>query len=125
MKKQIREIRIIDLFGYFLLPMLLITGIWLAFGLFLASKESPINVISLIAAIILTYVLLKYFLIGAVLMYKAFAPLEMRNQCRFEPTCSTYMIMVLKRYGAIIGLIKGIRRIVRCRPPNGGIDYPY
>ena len=125
MKKQIREIRIIDLFGYFLLPMLLITGIWLAFGLFLASKESPINVISLIAAIILTYVLLKYFLIGAVLMYKAFAPLEMRNQCRFEPTCSTYMIMVLKRYGAILGLIKGIRRIIRCRPPNGGIDYPY
>ena len=125
MKKQIREIRIIDLFGYFLLPMLLITGIWLAFGLFLASKESPINVISLIAAIILTYVLLKYFLVGAVLMYKAFAPLEMRNQCRFEPTCSTYMIMVLKRYGAILGLIKGIRRIIRCRPPNGGIDYPY
>ena len=125
MKKQIREIRIIDLFGYFLLPMLLITGIWLAFGLFLASRQSPINVISLIAAIILTYVLLKYFLIGAVLMYKAFAPLEMRNQCRFEPTCSTYMIMVLKRYGAILGLIKGIRRIIRCRPPNGGIDYPY
>ena len=124
MKKQIREIRIIDLFKYFLVPMLLIAGIWLVFGLVLADTEAPINVISLISAILLTYILLKYFLIGAVLMYKAFAPLEMRNQCRFEPTCSTYMIMALKKYGAIIGLIKGIRRIVRCRPPNGGIDYP-
>lgn len=124
MKKQIREIRIIDLFKYFLLPMILISGIWLVFGLVLSDKDSPINVISLVAAILLTYVLLKYFLIGAVLMYKAFAPLEMRNQCRFEPTCSTYMIMALKKYGAIIGLTKGILRIIRCRPPNGGIDYP-
>lgn len=124
MKKQIREIRIIDLFKYFLLPMLLISGIWLIFGLVLLDTDAPINVISLISAIILSYILLKYFLIGTVLMYKAFAPMEMRSQCRFEPTCSTYMIMALKKYGAIIGLIKGICRIVRCRPPNGGIDYP-
>ena len=124
MKKQIREIRIIDLFTYFLFPMLLIAGIWIFFGLFLVRTEAPINVISLIAAIALSYILLKYFLIGAVLMYKAFAPLSMRDQCRFEPSCSTYMVMALKKYGAIIGLIKGIRRIIRCRPPNGGIDYP-
>ncbi len=124
MRKQIREIRIIDLFKYFLLPIAIALGIWLLFGLVLVKKEAPINIISLIAAIILSYILLKYFLIGAVLMYKAFAPLSMRDQCRFTPTCSTYMIMALKKYGAIIGLIKGILRIIRCRPPNGGIDYP-
>ena len=124
MKKQIREIRIIDLILYFLLPQLLIAAIWLVYGFFLSDKGKTVMAVSLTFAIILTYILAKYFLIGAVLMYKAFAPLEMRRQCRFEPTCSTYMIMALRKYGLIIGLIKGICRIVRCRPPNGGIDYP-
>lgn len=124
MKKQIREIRIIDLILYFLLPQLLIAAIWLVYGFFLSDEGKTVMAVSLTLAIILTYILSKYFLIGAVLMYKAFAPLEMRRQCRFEPTCSTYMIMALRKYGLIIGLIKGICRIVRCRPPNGGIDYP-
>ena len=124
MKKQIREIRIIDLILYFLLPQLLIAAIWLVYGFFLSDKGKTVMAVSLTLAIILTYILAKYFLIGAVLMYKAFAPLEMRRQCRFEPTCSTYMIMALRKYGLIIGLIKGICRIVRCRPPNSGIDYP-
>ena len=124
MKKQIREIRIIDLILYFLLPQLLIAAIWLVYGFFLSDEGKTVMAVSLTFAIILTYILAKYFLIGAVLMYKAFAPLEMRRQCRFEPTCSTYMIMALRKYGLIIGLIKGICRIVRCRPPNSGIDYP-
>jgi len=59
-----------------------------------------------------------------VLVYKAFAPIDVRRQCRFTPTCSTYMIMAVKKYGIIIGIIKGIRRILRCKPPNGGVDYP-
>lgn len=124
MRKQIREIRIVDLIGYFLIPPMIICGVWLIFGLFLADRGKTVMAISLTVAIILTYFLFNRFLIGAVLMYKAFAPLEMRHQCRFEPTCSTYMIMVLRKYGPIIGLIKGICRIIRCRPPNGGIDYP-
>ena len=57
-------------------------------------------------------------------MYKAFAPMEMRDRCRFVPTCSTYMIMAIKKYGIIRGVIKGIKRIRRCVPPNGGVDYP-
>ena len=124
MRKQIREIRIIDLITYFLLPQILICGIWTVYALFLCDKGKTVMIASLIAAIILTYILTNFFFIGAVLMYKAFAPMEMRMQCRFEPTCSTYMIIALKKYGPIIGLIKGICRIVRCRPPNGGIDYP-
>ena len=71
-----------------------------------------------------TYLLLHRFAIGVVLFYKAFAPLEVRQQCRFIPTCSTYMILAIKKYGLIIGVIKGIRRLFRCKPPNGGVDYP-
>ena len=124
MRRQIREIRIIDLIVYFLLPQPIACGIWLVFAFFFSDKGKTVMSVSLAVAILLSYILLKYFLIGAVLMYKAFAPLEMRRQCRFEPTCSTYMVIALKKYGPIIGLVKGICRIARCHPPNGGIDYP-
>ena len=124
MKKQIREIKISDLFKYFLVPSLIIAAIWISFGLFVSKEMKALFPILLSASILLTYLLAKYALIGLVLLYKAFAPLSMREQCRFEPTCSTYMIMALKKYGAIIGLIKGICRIARCHPPNGGVDYP-
>lgn len=124
MKKQIREIRIIDLIKYFLIPSLLIVAIWVLFGIFVSKEAKALFWILLSVLVILTYFLAKYALIGLVLIYKAFAPLSMRDQCRFEPTCSTYMIMALKKYGALIGLIKGICRIVRCHPPNGGVDYP-
>ena len=124
MKGQIREIRIVDLFKYFLLPLLLLCAIWLLFGLFFTGKGLLILLISLAVSVVLTYPLLKYFLIGGVLMYKAFAPMWIRNQCRFEPTCSTYMVIALQKYGLIRGFYKGVRRIIKCRPPNGGIDYP-
>ncbi|MBQ4053248.1 MAG: membrane protein insertion efficiency factor YidD [Clostridia bacterium] len=62
--------------------------------------------------------------IGTVLAYKAWAPLDVRGRCRFEPTCSTYMILAIKKFGLVYGIIKGIKRIKRCKPPNGGVDYP-
>ena len=66
----------------------------------------------------------RCFLIGCVLMYKAYAPMSIRQECRFHPTCSTYMILSIQKYGIIVGVIKGIRRIIRCKPPNGGEDWP-
>ncbi|MBE6644964.1 MAG: membrane protein insertion efficiency factor YidD [Ruminococcaceae bacterium] len=68
--------------------------------------------------------MLKRIAIGAVLFYKAFAPLETRDRCRFTPTCSTYTIMAINKYGLFIGIYKAIKRITRCKIPNGGIDYP-
>ena len=124
MRRQIREIRILDLFRYFFLPPVLITAVWLSYALAFSDMKRAVSVTALIISIIFTYFSFRRFLIGTVLMYKAFAPLDMRGQCRFEPTCSTYMIMALKKYGIIIGLTKGILRIIRCHPPNGGVDYP-
>jgi hypothetical protein len=46
------------------------------------------------------------------------------SACVFEPTCSEYMKLAVKKYGAVKGLCKGIKRILRCKPKNGGIDYP-
>ena len=45
--------------------------------------------------------------------------------CRFNPTCSEYSILALKKYGLFKGLVKTITRLVRCNPWNyGGNDFP-
>jgi uncharacterized protein len=47
------------------------------------------------------------------------------RQCRFQPTCSHYMIGALEKYGAIRGTLRGLWRILRCNPfCRGGYDPP-
>jgi uncharacterized protein len=47
------------------------------------------------------------------------------NVCRFEPSCSRYMIGSLKKYGLFKGFFKGCHRMLRCHPWNpGGYDPP-
>ncbi len=47
------------------------------------------------------------------------------RQCRFHPTCSEYLILAVKKYGAVRGTAKGLARICRCHPWNpGGVDWP-
>lgn len=56
--------------------------------------------------------------------YQKHAPPQMRNHCRFKPSCSEYMILAIEKYGLQKGVGMGIKRINRCRFPNGGVDYP-
>jgi len=45
--------------------------------------------------------------------------------CRFQPSCSEYGKIALKKYGVIRALPKIIWRILRCNPWNeGGHDEP-
>jgi putative membrane protein insertion efficiency factor len=47
------------------------------------------------------------------------------NQCRFHPTCSAYMILAVRKYGAFKGFFLGLWRIAKCNPYHpGGEDYP-
>ena len=39
--------------------------------------------------------------------------------CRFEPSCSNYMIEALQRHGVFKGLYLGIRRLLHCHPFGG------
>ena len=59
-----------------------------------------------------------------VLLYQKLAPNHVRNRCVFEPSCSSYAILALDKYGIVIGGIKTIGRFSRCKLPNGGEDYP-
>jgi len=67
---------------------------------------------------------MKRFLIYLILVYQKYAPRRIRQSCRFEPSCSNYMMQALNKYGVSTGLYKGIIRLFKCKPPNGGIDYP-
>jgi putative membrane protein insertion efficiency factor len=47
------------------------------------------------------------------------------RQCRFQPTCSHYMIGAVEKYGVLRGVPKGLWRICRCNPLcKGGYDPP-
>jgi uncharacterized protein len=64
-------------------------------------------------------------MIAAVRLYQwTLSPLIGRH-CRFEPTCSAYFILAVRKHGAIRGAWLGVRRIGRCHPWHpGGIDLP-
>ncbi|MCR5223684.1 MAG: membrane protein insertion efficiency factor YidD [Bacilli bacterium] len=51
------------------------------------------------------------------------APLKTHGACKFYPTCSEYMIQAIEYHGLLIGILKGIWRILRCNPfSKGGYD---
>mgnify|MGYP000253548607 CR=1 FL=1 len=64
-------------------------------------------------------------LIGLIRLYQwTLSPLIGR-QCRFQPTCSQYMIEAVRKYGLLRGVAKGVWRICRCHPlARGGFDPP-
>lgn len=64
-------------------------------------------------------------LVGLIRVYQwTLSPL-IGNACRFEPSCSRYMVGALRKYGLFRGLWKGTGRILRCHPWNpGGYDPP-
>ncbi len=39
--------------------------------------------------------------------------------CRFQPTCSAYMVEAIQVHGSFRGTSLGLRRLVRCRPGGG------
>jgi len=55
--------------------------------------------------------------------YKRWISPMLPSACRFHPTCSEYMIEAVERYGAVRGIAKGVRRLLRCHPFHaGGFD---
>ncbi|HYP08489.1 MAG TPA: membrane protein insertion efficiency factor YidD [Bryobacteraceae bacterium] len=43
--------------------------------------------------------------------------------CRFQPTCSEYMLQSIERYGAVRGVGLGLTRLSKCHPfHSGGFD---
>ena len=52
--------------------------------------------------------------------YKRFLSPLLPPMCRFEPTCSIYMMQAIEKHGFARGLWLGLRRLFRCHPFNPG-----
>ncbi len=63
--------------------------------------------------------ILSGLLIALVYVYRGTLGYFMGGHCRFQPTCSQYMIDAIRKYGPIRGTWRGIKRIARCNPFGG------
>lgn len=58
-----------------------------------------------------------------IVVYQKLVSPGLSPKCRFQPSCSNYMLEAVRRFGAIKGVWLGIRRIGRCHPLHeGGFD---
>lgn len=64
-------------------------------------------------------------LIAALKFYQRAVSPYLGACCRFYPSCSEYMIGSISLNGSFLGVLDGIRRILRCHPFHpGGVDPP-
>lgn len=62
-------------------------------------------------------------LVGLIIAYQKLVSPTLSPNCRFQPSCSMYMLEAVRRFGAGKGVWLGIRRIGRCHPLHeGGLD---
>jgi uncharacterized protein len=68
---------------------------------------------------------LEWFLIAIVRGYQLLIRPLLPPACRFQPSCSQYFILAVRKHGPVRGTARGLWRIVRCHPWNpGGYDPP-
>jgi putative component of membrane protein insertase Oxa1/YidC/SpoIIIJ protein YidD len=56
--------------------------------------------------------------------YRRVRPVSIGQRCVFDPSCSRYAELALRKRGALKGLVAIIGRLHRCKPGNGGTDLP-
>ena len=65
----------------------------------------------------------KRFILFLLRGYKSLISPLLGQRCRFYPSCSTYTMQAVERFGSLRGGWLGVRRICRCHPLNpGGVD---
>lgn len=66
---------------------------------------------------------MKPLLLATIRMYRRIISPLMAPRCRFYPSCSTYALEAIDRYGAARGTVFAVRRLLRCHPLHpGGYD---
>jgi len=65
----------------------------------------------------------RYIIYALIYIYKYTISKILPDVCIYQPTCSTYMLIAIKRFGIIRGGWMGFRRILRCNPKyQAGLD---
>lgn len=68
---------------------------------------------------------LSAILILPVRMYQYLIRPLLPPMCRFQPGCSEYFILAVRKYGPVKGACKGVWRVCKCHPFHpGGYDMP-
>lgn len=107
--------------------IIFVSTIFLIIGittLYIGLSNIPLTIILIILLVALIMATIKNTIKNTILLYQKYAPESLRASCLFQPSCSEYMILAINKYGTIKGTYKGIKRLLRCHSPNGGIDYP-
>lgn len=66
----------------------------------------------------------NYIIIFPIRVYQIFISPILGKNCRFNPTCSNYMIQAVNEWGIFYGVFLGIRRITKCHPWGGSGEDP-
>lgn len=115
--KIISEFILVGLVDFFIILFLPAT---------LEKNDIPIelNDVLLLVIIIELAIGLRYIAIGFIHLYQSCASAQTRNACLYYPSCSHYSEICYRHYGFVFGSIMTVERLLRCKSPNGGFDYP-
>lgn len=64
-------------------------------------------------------IILSYPIVLLIRFYQMFISPVLPPSCRYTPTCSTYTLEALKKYGLLKGGYLGLKRILSCHPWGG------
>ncbi|MBM2832919.1 MAG: putative rane protein insertion efficiency factor [Candidatus Brocadiaceae bacterium] len=62
---------------------------------------------------------MKYIIIALVHAYRFIISPVLPHSCRYNPTCSQYMLDAVKKKGFMKGTLLGVWRVLRCNPWGG------
>ena len=62
---------------------------------------------------------IAFLLVSLVHLYRHSLGYLLGGHCRYQPTCSQYMLDALHKYGPWRGAWRGLKRIARCHPWGG------
>lgn len=62
---------------------------------------------------------MRWLLTTLIKLYQTIISPLIGPKCRYEPTCSHYMLEAMQTHGTFYGTYLGVRRILRCHPWGG------
>ncbi|MFW5681430.1 MAG: membrane protein insertion efficiency factor YidD [Phycisphaeraceae bacterium] len=59
---------------------------------------------------------LTFVIVAVVWCYRGTLGPFLGGHCRYQPTCSQYMLDAVQKHGPVVGFYRGVRRVLRCHP---------
>lgn len=66
---------------------------------------------------------IQQLFVNLILGYQRYISVALLPRCRFYPSCSSYAIQAIQRFGVVKGSWLSVKRLLRCQPfCSGGFD---